>query len=347
VARCAKPAQPLQSDVMSCADALIDKIDNAVMDTTLLSRLPGLLDRLQPGVLWVSHLGLVHHSNPEAMCRTGVRSGDRVPGGDLLRAVVEAVHHRLPRRAVLCGRPAQAGDLEPQLACEVLPGLSDDDALVMLGEPAHATGLDTELLMQLVADDLRQPLQQAQLALSVCAHQDDAQGVAVLVDEVEALLHGLDRLLELATLWPGMTGVAQDRLDPERLLRQAWSDVAGWPGPGRSRWALASRPWALRWPRCMATAPDCGVCCATACARRCMPRPRAGGCGWTTARRVRVPSWCLLAAPCSLACPPAAGPPDEAPGTAWSNWTGTCVAASWPCTVPSCAKSTMAMSETS
>ncbi|OYV01262.1 MAG: histidine kinase [Burkholderiales bacterium PBB5] len=196
------------------------------MDALLLSRLPALLDRLKPGVLWVSHLGLVHHSNAESMCCTGVRTGDRLPAGDLLRAVVEAVHHRVPRRAVLTGRPALAGDLEPQMTCQVLPGLSDEDALVLLGEPAHATGLDTELLMQLVADDLRHPVHQAQLALSVCAHQGDAQGVAALVDEVEALLHSLDRLIELATLWPGMAAAAQDRLDPGHLLRQAWSDVA-------------------------------------------------------------------------------------------------------------------------
>ena len=190
------------------------------------SRVPGWLDSLQQGLVWVHHTGRVLHANPQAVCSTGVRTGDRLSPGELLRAVVQAVHHRVARDARLTGRPQATGDLVPQLLCRVLPGTGDDDALIVLGTAQHEPALDSALLMRLLGDDLDRPLRRAQQALSIAREEGDAHATAGLLDEMEGLLGNLARLVELATLWGQPCPPAQDRLDLMGLLREAWGEVA-------------------------------------------------------------------------------------------------------------------------
>jgi hypothetical protein len=218
---------------MELADAHFDKNDNSFQDVLqgammrvveLDDRMPALLNQLQQGLLWAQHGGRVRHANAQAMCLTGLRAGDRLPPGELLRAVVESVHHRMPRHSRLLGQPAAPGDLVPQLLCTVLPGLADDDALIVLGSPQHLPPLDTSLLMRLIADDLAPPVQRAQRALSIARECGDEHGTAALLDELDGLLSALAGVAGLARSWDDAAAL-QDRLEPLTLLREAWAEV--------------------------------------------------------------------------------------------------------------------------
>ena len=120
------------------------------MNNVREQRVIALLDSLSTGLLWLTHTGHILSANAEAVCTTGLRSGDRLPTGELLRAVGQAVQHRVPRQARLIGRPDTPGNLVPELLCRVLPGLRDDDGFVLLGTPVHAPSVDASLLMQLL-----------------------------------------------------------------------------------------------------------------------------------------------------------------------------------------------------
>lgn len=189
------------------------------------STLAELLENLKPGLLWVSRDGLVRYANGDAGARTGLASGRRLYDPDMARAVSAVVTGREPRAVNAFGAPAQQGGAVPELKCRVIPGLSADDAFVLIGnDPNAGHGAAFDNLLHLLQHDLREPLAVAGKALR--AAQAGASGVVdALCGSIDELLLTLNKLVDLASVWGSTALLANDRIEPWPLLLQVWGEL--------------------------------------------------------------------------------------------------------------------------
>ncbi len=184
-----------------------------------------LLESLKPGLLWVTRDGLVRYANGTAAGCTGLVAGRKLWDPDLARAV-SAVVATGAARAVDGIGVAPAGGAAPALACRVIPGLSRDDAFVLIQTDSAADGTAFDNLMQVIGCDLREPLKQARAGLAQ-AHEDAGarSPLAPLLDGVQSLLQSLDTLLDLASVWRSGALLGNDRIELWPLLQHVWADV--------------------------------------------------------------------------------------------------------------------------
>jgi hypothetical protein len=191
------------------------------------STLAELLENLKPGLLWVSGAGVVRYANGDAAARTGLAPGRKLYDPDLLRAVNATVSGRAPRAITVSGTPSQQGGPIPELKCRVIPGLSADDAFVLIGNDPDTGGAAAfDNLMQVIRSDISDPLDQADAALHV-ARQGGAElhSLEALGDAVGEVLKTLHKLVDLAGLWGSSSLLSNDRIELWPLLQQVWRDV--------------------------------------------------------------------------------------------------------------------------
>ena len=165
-----------------------------------------LLENLQPGMLWVSRDGLVRFSNAQAAAKMRLNSGSRLQEPTLINAVNGTVIEQTSRTVTICGQPTGPGEPVPELRCKVLPGLSRDDAMVLVTDSAdeHAVvGFDN--LMMVIRSDLRDPLSALTQSLVMARNDRDVHS--------------------LASVWGSESLVGNDRIDLWPLLQQAWAMV--------------------------------------------------------------------------------------------------------------------------
>lgn len=185
-----------------------------------------LLENLKTGMLWLSRDGLVRFANSQAVAKTRMNTGSRVQDPTLLNAVNGTVIEQTARTVLISGQPAGPGEPVPELRCKVLPGLSRDDAMVLVTDSADehaAVGFDN--LMMVIRSDLRDPLQALAQALVVARNERDAHALDALCDEVDGVAHVLTKLIDLAAVWGSESLIGNDRIELWPLLQQAWSKV--------------------------------------------------------------------------------------------------------------------------
>ncbi len=185
-----------------------------------------LLENLKPGLLWVTRDGVVRYANAEAADRTGLATGRKLYDPDLVRAVGAAVTGRVPRAVTAAGAPSN-GMPGSELKCRVIPGLSSDDAFVLIGaDPTQDQGTGFDNLMQAIRTDLRDPLREARAALSLAEERGAVEPEqAALNDGLGQLLTVVERLIELATLWSSESLLSNDRIELWPLLQRVWGEV--------------------------------------------------------------------------------------------------------------------------
>ena len=187
-----------------------------------------LLENLRPGLLWVSRDGLVRYANGDASARTGLAPGRKLYDPDLSRAVTSTVAARTPRTVTAMGTPGQQGGAIPELQCRVIPGLSADDAFVLIGNVAGSEqGEAFDNLMLVIRSDLHEPLAKAQSALLLARHgsRDDGQALDTVAGGLDDLLRAVGKLIDLASLWGSSSLLATDRIELWPLLQQVWAEV--------------------------------------------------------------------------------------------------------------------------
>jgi signal transduction histidine kinase len=181
-----------------------------------------LLENLKSGMLWVSRDGVVRHVNAEATMRTGLVAGRRLYDPDLLRAVSSVVEARSARVVTASGVPLQPGGVIPELRCRVIPGLSADDAFVLIGKDEstdNAAGFDN--LMRVIEHDLRAPLSALTRELAGARSEGALQKFLPALDDALSLL---DKLVDLASVWGSSALLASDRIELWPLLQQVWDE---------------------------------------------------------------------------------------------------------------------------
>jgi hypothetical protein len=184
-----------------------------------------LLENLKPGLLWVSREGVVRYANGDASVRTGLAPGRKLYDPDLSRAVAAAVAGQVPRAVKSVGSASAPGDAAPELQCRVIPGLTADDAFVLIGaDPAADHGTAYDNLMQVIRSDLRDPLAGLHRALQIDGARD-AVANDVLLEKLDDVTRTLDKLLDLASVWGSAALLANDRIELWNLLQQAWASV--------------------------------------------------------------------------------------------------------------------------
>ena len=189
------------------------------------STLAELFENLKPGLLWVSRDGLVRYANGDAGARTGLAPGRRLYDPDMARTVSAVVTGREPRAVKAFGAPAQLGGAVPELKCRVIPGLSADDAFVMIGnDPSADHGAAFDNLLHVVQHDLREPLAAAGKALRA-AQARAPDGVNALCGSIDELLLTLNKLVDLASVWGSTALLANDRIELWPLLQQVWGEL--------------------------------------------------------------------------------------------------------------------------
>lgn len=187
-----------------------------------------LLENLRPGLLWVSRDGVVRYANGDASARTGLAPGRKLYDPDLTRAVTSTVSARTPRNVTAMGTPEQQGGAIPELKCRVIPGLSADDAFVLIGSaPGTDHGEAFDNLMLVIRSDLHEPLAKAQAALLLArqSSQDDGHALDALSGGLDDLLQAVGKLIDLASLWGSSSLLANDRIELWPLLQQVWAEV--------------------------------------------------------------------------------------------------------------------------
>lgn len=180
-----------------------------------------ILENFKSGLLWVQKDGVVRYANADAAAMTGLAPGRKLYDPDLLRAVAQAVGGQaVSQLSTPAARtaPARAG---ADLQCRVLPGLSRDDAFVLVANGASEQGAAFDNLLAVVRTDLRDPLRQAHAALGGAPAAD-----ATLSAAVGEVLDVLDKLVDLADLWASEALLDSDRIEPWPLLQQVWKQVA-------------------------------------------------------------------------------------------------------------------------
>ncbi len=190
------------------------------------STLTEILENLQPGMLWVSRDGLVRYANARATTSTRLAAGSRVQEAALRKAVDGVVVDHTARSVVMSGWPPAPGEVAPELRCKVLPGLAQDDAMILISDQhdEHAAiGFDN--LMMVLRSDLRDPLQQLHQSLLLARQEGDVHALDALCDEVDDISHVLTRLVDLAEVWSSEALLANDRIELWPLLQRAWAQV--------------------------------------------------------------------------------------------------------------------------
>lgn len=184
------------------------------------SSLIELFERVPSGLLWVRVDGTVRHANGEARRASALRAGDALRDPALFLAVQLVARMRVPRLSAL----SNAGRL---IRCRVIPGLGTDDAFVLLdtGGTVDETAGGADRLLRAVDHGLRTPLLQAGSALQLWREDPDPHVATLLAEQIDDLLVGLDRLLDLAGLWTS-DGVGDDeRIELWPLLQEAWAQA--------------------------------------------------------------------------------------------------------------------------
>ena len=185
-----------------------------------------LLENLQPGMLWVSRDGLVRFSNAQAAAKMRLNAGARLQEPTLINAVNGTVIEQTARTVTICGQPAGPGEPVPELRCKVLPGLSRDDAMVLVTDSADehaAVGFDN--LMMVIRSDLRDPLSGLTRTLVAARNDRDVHALDALCDQVEEVTQVLSKLIDLASVWGSESLVGTDRIELWPLLQEAWAKV--------------------------------------------------------------------------------------------------------------------------
>lgn len=184
-----------------------------------------LLENLKPGLLWVSREGVVRYANGDASARTGLAPGRKLYDPDLSRAVAAAVAGQVPRAVKSVGSVRAPGDPASELQCRVIPGLTADDAFVLIGpDPVADHGTAYDNLMQVIRSDLRDPLAELHDALQYKSARDDAAN-DVLLEKLDDVTRTLDKLLDLASVWGSASLLSNDRIELWQLLQRAWASV--------------------------------------------------------------------------------------------------------------------------
>jgi light-regulated signal transduction histidine kinase (bacteriophytochrome) len=186
-----------------------------------------LLENLKPGLLWVARDGTVRYANGEGTARTGLATGRKLYDPDLMRAVTAAIVGRVPRQVAAVGVKDTERSVSQELRCRVIPGLASDDAFVLIGhDVTHDDGVGYDNLMQVIRADVRDPLREAQAALSLWENQGTGgPELSAMTDSLSALLGVVDRLVDLAAIWDSSALLATDRIELWPLLQQAWGGV--------------------------------------------------------------------------------------------------------------------------
>lgn len=184
------------------------------------SSLIELFERVPSGVLWVQVDGSVRHVNSEARRVSALRPGDMLRDPALLMAVQLVARVGIPRLSSL----SNSGRL---LRCRVMPGLGKDDSFVLLegGGAVDETLGGADRLLRAVDQGLRAPLNRAASALQLWRDDSDPHGATMLVEQIDDLLVGLNRLLDLAGLWTTDGTGDDERIELWPLLQQAWAEV--------------------------------------------------------------------------------------------------------------------------
>lgn len=185
-----------------------------------------LLENLENGLLWVGQDGQVRHVNTHGGQRSGLGVGRKLFDPELKKAVVEAIETRTPRMCKAIGAAPRPGAAPTELSCRVLPGLSKDDAFVLIqngGSNPDDIGFDN--LMQVIRADLRDPLVAAQGQLQQALKTGVVSEMSLAAERTTELLKVVDRLVDLADVWRSEALMASDRIEIWPLLQQAWSEV--------------------------------------------------------------------------------------------------------------------------
>ena len=185
-----------------------------------------LLENLSTGMLWLSGEGQVRYANARAVARTRLTVGQPVNHAGMAQAVKAAVLLKKASWVTMAGVPAVAGGAAPELKCKVLPGLSSDDAVVLINDVAEeqaTVGFDN--LMMVIRSDLKEPLQDLTDALAVARNQGDVHALDALCDRVDETREILSHLVELGQVWNSESLLANDRIELWALLQQAWTQV--------------------------------------------------------------------------------------------------------------------------
>ena len=120
-----------------------------------------ILENFKSGLLWVQKDGGVRYANADAAAMTGLAPGRKLYDPDLLRAVAQAVGGQTVSQLSTPAARTAPGRAGGELQCRVLPGLSRDDAFVLLSNGASEQGAAFDNLLAVVRTDLRDPLRQA------------------------------------------------------------------------------------------------------------------------------------------------------------------------------------------
>ncbi len=185
-----------------------------------------LLENLQPGMLWLSRDGLVRFANTQATSKLRLNTGSRVHEPALLNAVNGTVLEQSARVVTVSGQPAGPGEPAPELRCKVMPGLTRDDAMVLVTDSAQehaAVGFDN--LMMVIRSDLRDPLRDLGQALVLARNERDVHALDALCDQVDEVTNVLNKLIDLAAVWGSESLMASDRIELWPLLQRAWAKV--------------------------------------------------------------------------------------------------------------------------
>lgn len=185
-----------------------------------------LLENLSQGMLWVSGEGTVRYANARAATCTRLTVGARLNHPGLSQAVRAAVQLKKASWVTMAGMPAVAGGPAPELKCKVLPGLSSDDAVVLINDAAEeqaTVGFDN--LMMVIRSDLEEPLHDLTEALTLARNQGDQHALDALCDRVDETREVLTHLVELGQVWNSESLLSNDRIELWSLLQQAWALV--------------------------------------------------------------------------------------------------------------------------
>lgn len=187
------------------------------------STLAELLENQKSGLLWVTRDAAVRYANGLGCSCTGLSPGRKVWDPDLVRAIAQVVASGAAQRVECIG--VSAGGVAPQLKCRVIPGLSKDDAFVLIQTDAAQEGAAFDRLMQVIDLDLREPIQRARGAFSPERAEDLRGEAAAAAPALQSILKTLDSLVELAALWRSGALLENDRIEIWPLLQQVWVEA--------------------------------------------------------------------------------------------------------------------------
>jgi hypothetical protein len=183
-----------------------------------------LLEGLKSGLLWVTREGSVRYANGLGSACTGLSAGRKLWDPDLVRAVAQTVGTATPS-SVECVGVSQGTGPAPTLSCRVIPGLSRDDAFVMIQTDGSEDSAVIDKLMQVIDLDLRAPLKAASAHLAELSGRQGVPGLGDLLHDVKGLVEATETLVELSRVWRSGALTANDRIELWPLLQQVWQSV--------------------------------------------------------------------------------------------------------------------------